>query len=341
MKPRLLIAPILAAVLLIAAAACKDSRKSMLPPVNGATNEVLVLMNKALWEGTVGDTVKHWFGQEQIGLPQEEPIFDLLNLPPAMFDKNVKAHRNVLLVEIAPQYDTASIVFKESPWAASQKYFAIKAPNEEAFYTIFDANKQKIMAVFLKAERDRLSEVYKKTSELSIFNLFKDKYHMIVNCPVGYNINKDTKNFVWLSMETQKNSRGIIFFERKYLSENQFQYDVILDSVNAELKRYVPGPLANTYMAVDRTLPVNASTYNYDEDHYAVMMKGLWMVENDFMAGPFVLNTVLDQKNNRIVYMMGYVYAPDENKRNMLRQVEAILFSTDLDIDEPAKEQSK
>ena len=47
------------------------------------------------------------------------------------------------------------------------------------------------------------------------------------------------------------------------------------------------------------------------EIHYALLIRGLWTAENDFMGGPFVLNVVLDEKNSRIIYMMGYVYAPD------------------------------
>lgn len=80
-------------------------------------------------------------------------------------------------------------------------------------------------------------------------------------------------------------------------------------------------------MAIDTVTPLVMQTYNYDEDHYAVMMRGLWTVVNDFMGGPFVLNVVLDKENDRVVYMMGYVYAPDDKKRNMVRQVEAIVFS--------------
>lgn len=51
-------------------------------------------------------------------------------------------------------------------------------------------------------------------------------------------------------------------------------------------------------------------------------------------GGPFVLNVILDQENNRVLYMMGYIYAPDDKKRNMLRQVEAILFTAGLDYKE-------
>jgi len=309
-------------------ASCKDSgaRKSALPPVSGAANEILVIMPKALWQTNLGDTIRHFFGQEQLGLPQPEPMFDIMNLPPAHFDKNVKSHRNVLLVSISPKADTASFEFYESPWARSQKLFKISAPDEEAFYRIFDANKEKMMNVFLKAERDRMIGVYQKTSEAKIFNLFRDKYKLLLYCPGGYNINKDTAGFVWISSETQVDSKGFVFFQENYEDQGQFNYQVIIDRVNQELKKYIPGPLPNTWMALDEQVPMTMATYQY-EGRYAVLIKGLWTAVNDFMAGPFVLNVVLDAGNNRILYMMGYVYAPEGKKRNMIRQVEGILFS--------------
>lgn len=148
----------------MALSSCKDTdRKSVLPSVTGATNELLVVMPKTLWQGPVGDTIKQFFGQDQAGLPQSEPIFDLINLPPSGFDRNVKAHRNVLIVSISNKVDTASMVFFESPWARSQKLFKITAPNDEEFFKLFDKNKQTLMGVFLKAERDRLIGVYKKS----------------------------------------------------------------------------------------------------------------------------------------------------------------------------------
>ena len=318
---------------------CKDGggRKAALAPVTGATNEILVIMPKALWDGAVGDTVKHFFAQPQLGLPQPEPIFSLINLPPASFEKNVKSHRNVLLVYISSKVDTATLVYHDSPWARSQKLFKISAPNTEEFYKIFDANKEKIMGVFLKAERDRLIDVYKKTVNTKIFNLFKDKYDLLLYCPGGYTVNKDTADFVWISSETRVDSKGIVFFEEPYEHEGQLDYQVILQRVNEELKKFIPGPLDSTWMALDMVTPMTAANYQYEGVHYAILIKGLWITENDFMGGPFVLNVVLDQKNSRIIYMMGYVYAPDGKKRNMLRQVESIVFSMQLDYSEEGK----
>lgn len=335
MKTLTLMKSILLVMLLAMFVSCKNGGLSS--GISGPSGEVLVLMNNALWDGAVGDTVKHWMGQEQVGLPQGEPVFDLLHLPPSMFEKNVKSHRNVLSVEISDKVDSAAVVMKDSPWATGQVYVKIQARDAETFYKLFDANKQNIMALFLKTERERIIDVNRKTPEAAVFNLIKNKFHIMMYCPTGYMVHKDSNNFVWFSMETPRNSRGVIVFERPYVDQKQLQYSAILDTVNAELKRYIPGPAAGSYMAIDTTLTVNPTTYNYNKDYYAVLMKGLWVTEKDFMAGPFVLNVVLDAQQNRLFYMMGYVYAPDENKRNYLRQVEAILFSTDFNMEEPKK----
>ncbi len=90
-------------------------------------------------------------------------------------------------------------------------------------------------------------------------------------------------------------------------------------------------------MALDMVTPMMTAVYQYEGEHYAVLMKGLWTVVNDFMGGPFVLNVVLDQKNERVVYMMGYVYAPEGKKRNMMRQVESIIYSMQIDFPEEKK----
>ena len=322
-------ASILSGILLFSA--CKDMEGGKLQSVSGATNELLVVMPKTLWDGAVGDTVRQFFGQDVAGLPQKEPIFDLINLPAANFERNARTHRNILMVSIKNSADSASLLYYDSPWARTQQIFKITAPDVASFYRIFDANKLNMMSVYLKAERDRLISVYKKTADLRLFQKFKDKYDMLLYFPGGYVMNKDTNNFVWVSAETRRNSRGVLFFEEPYTDQSQFDYHVILDRVNEELKKYVPGPLDSTWMALNLDIPMTATQYEYDGKHYAMLIRGLWMVENDFMGGPFVLNVVLDQKSNRVIYMLGYVYAPDEEKRNKLRQVESIVLSMKLD----------
>ena len=55
------------------------------------------------------------------------------------------------------------------------------------------------------------------------------------------------------------------------------------------------------------------------------------------MGGPFVNITQLDEKRNRIVTVEGFVYAPGNDKRDLLQQVEAIIYT--LDFTDNQKEQ--
>jgi hypothetical protein len=50
--------------------------------------------------------------------------------------------------------------------------------------------------------------------------------------------------------------------------------------------------------------------------NYVREMRGLWEVKVDFMGGPFISWTMVDEKRNRIVTAFGFVYAPKIGKRN-------------------------
>jgi hypothetical protein len=63
---------------------------------------------------------------------------------------------------------------------------------------------------------------------------------------------------------------------------------------------------------------------------YTAELRGLWKVEGDFMGGPFISISQIDEKRNRIVTVEGYVYAPKFNKREYIRQLEAILYSLEF-----------
>jgi len=64
--------------------------------------------------------------------------------------------------------------------------------------------------------------------------------------------------------------------------------------------------------------------------HFAVEMRGMWDLEGDFMGGPFLSYTFVDPRNNRIFTIDGFVYNPNEEKKDLVRQLEAILYTLDF-----------
>ena len=58
--------------------------------------------------------------------------------------------------------------------------------------------------------------------------------------------------------------------------------------------------------------------------------RGLWRMKGDFMGGPYVSHTRLDENNQRIITAEIFVYSPDKMKRNLVRQMEASLYTLKL-----------
>jgi hypothetical protein len=48
------------------------------------------------------------------------------------------------------------------------------------------------------------------------------------------------------------------------------------------------------------------------------------------MGGPFINYTIINESTNKVIGIDGFVYAPQFDKRDYLRQLEAILTSVEL-----------
>jgi hypothetical protein len=136
----------------------------------------------------------------------------------------------------------------------------------------------------------------------------------------------DSSNFVWISNELAESSQGIFIYYYPYTDPDAFEVDNLLDKRDAFLKKNVMGPNAGSYMTTERRFYTVKKEFLLKE-RYFVELRGLWKLENGFMGGPFVSLTTLDEENNRVVTVEGFVYAPKGRKRNLLRQVEAILYT--------------
>ena len=82
-------------------------------------------------------------------------------------------------------------------------------------------------------------------------------------------------------------------------------------------------------MQIEPSVPLLFNTFQKD-GNYAAELRGLWKIENDFMGGPFVNLSIIDLLKKRVICLDGFVYAPSKNKRNLLRQMEAMIYSVEF-----------
>ena len=79
--------------------------KSLFTPVSsGRPYEMLVVIDKAMWERPAGRALFNALDTDVPGLPQPERSFRISNIGPDHFDRGMRIFRNIIDVDIQPIY---------------------------------------------------------------------------------------------------------------------------------------------------------------------------------------------------------------------------------------------
>lgn len=316
------------ALLTVTLLSCKSDGHKM-ETISGRSGEVFVVLGKETWKGKTGDLIREVLAQPQSSLPQSEPIFDLTNVPPEAFVNVFKKGRNILSIKISPSFTEPKVEYAEDTWAYPQAVVNIQASSPENFKELFKANGDKIIGYFLKAEKDRLKMTYNASYQKGIYKTILDKFDIQIYIPIGFNIAKQDSNFVWVRYDTPLITQNILVYSYPYDSDSTFTRNFQVAKRNIIAKNNIKGSLPGSYMTTEMELPQDFNILKYN-GNYASEMRGLWRVENDFMGGPFISLSVLDASRRRVITVEGNVYAPKNDKRNFLRQVEAMVYSLEF-----------
>lgn len=334
---------ILAFIIAIILAGCKSDEKKerKLPSATGPSGEILVVLEKGHWKGELGDSIRSVFEQFQYGLPQAEPMFDLVNLPPKAFKKIFHSHRHLFIVNLTPKFKEPLVEAKRNVWSQPQMVVKISADKPKDVMEILGKKEEDFLNYYLTNDKLRVINAFEGVKNQELINKLKSQFQLKMTIPTSFYIAKKEEDFVWIRKETKHLSQGIMIHIVDYEDTTVFSHKNIVELRNRYTKKYIPGPSEGSYMTTDTIYPAKSKRISFN-GHYAVETKGLWRtVEGSVMGGPFVRYTVLDEKRNRIVTVEGFVYAPKYDKRDYLRQMEAILQTLEFVEKEAQAKQKK
>ena len=90
---------------------CNDDTKVILAS-SGNLNEISIVAEDQLWEGSVGKALKNILSNPIYGLPQQEPLFRLRQIPPRVFSGFVTKSRTIIIIENNKQKNTRLLLNK-------------------------------------------------------------------------------------------------------------------------------------------------------------------------------------------------------------------------------------
>ena len=307
----------------LALSACKNTGP-LLPTVSGKAGEIIVVMEKHDWEDTLGSDVRDLLACDCPWLAQKEPLYNLVNVIPSAFAELFKVHRNIILFQVGPQIDSVGIIYKHDVWAAPQCVIQLSAPTAAQASELLKEKGPMIVSSIEQAERDRVIRNTLRYEEYTIYPQIADIFGGSPHFPSGYKLRKATDTFAWIADDKQ--AYQDVFVYRYPVEDEPFTLDKIIAHRNAMLQENVPGMFDGTYMTTSEYFAPTLEYIKYRGRDLA-QVRGMWEVQNDFMGGPFVSHSFYSPDGSEIIVAEAWVYAPQFDKRQYLRQVESVLYS--------------
>ena len=308
---------------------CKSGKKSVFTPTSsGRAYEVLVVVEKPVWERPAGRALYNVLDTDVPGLPQSERSFRIMSTSPKDFDAILKLVRNIIIVDIQDIYTQPKFKYAKDVYASPQMILTIQAPDEASFEKFVEENKQTIIDFFTRAEMNRQITLLEEKHNNFISNKVDSLFGCDIWIPSELNNSKTGEDFFWASTNTGSADRNFVMYSYPYTDKDTFTKEYFVHKRDSVMKANIPGFKEGVYMSTDSLLtdvrPINV------QNSYTMEARGLWRMKGDFMGGPYVSHTRLDEKNQRIITAEIFVYSPDKMKRNLVRQMEASLYTLKL-----------
>lgn len=312
----------------------------------GFAYEVVVVMDKADWSAPAGEAIKSELTSDIPGLPQSEPALKITYVTPDQFNGLLTYVRNILIVKIDKSiYTKVSLSYEKNRWAQNQEVVTLTAPNADDILAYVKENPRNIVDFFVKVEMNRAMGQLQKEYSTLVMDTLKNKFDIMLNVPANMTYFKDTTDFFWTSNNANTGRTDLLVYTFPYTDPSTFTAEYLIAKRDSVLKVNLPGSFPESYMATD-TIGVQYTPITVN-GKYCGEMRGLWKMVGDMMGGPFVSHVRLDEKNNRVVVVEGFVFAPETDKRNFIRRIEAALYtlrlpgefnqSVDMTLDIPQK----
>ncbi|HJA98084.1 MAG TPA: DUF4837 family protein [Candidatus Alistipes avicola] len=297
----------------------------------GAPYELIVVCNQRLWEGEFGDTLRNVLQKPVPYLIEQEPHFQVMRIMDKDFKGLMADHRNVLKIVEDPSLPETHLSAQFNVTAAPQIVLTLQGPSEDALTQYISVNRDKLLETLEMAERNRSISFAERFNQPELSKLIREMFGVEMNVPKGYILAQQSDDFLWFRYEFPSASQGFMLYSYPYEGAGSLSEESLLAARNRFSSR-IPGPTDGSFMTTAQAMPPLYKMFR-QQDRLWVEMRGFWDVKGDFMGGPFVSYTTVDQATKRVFTLDCYIYSPKNPKRNYLREVEHLLYLVKFPID--------
>lgn len=305
---------------------CQQKKDKIAKNTSGKINTISVIIDDQLWNGEVGDSIRNKFASPVVGLPQEEPLFTINQYPVKLLEGFITNTRNSIVIKKGREN---SYKYLENEYATPQNVFHITGKTTTSILEQIEENAPEI----IKKIRQTEIEANQRIMDTSMINIKKivRKFHIKLHVPKGYKYVYERRKFIWLKKEISSGNNSLLIYQVPFsvLKKGTNPLKCIIRTRDSIGNLYIHGTIPNTKMITEDSY----SPYLFPtkiKGKKAFETKGTWELKNDFMSGPFINYSIIDQTNKRILVLEGFCYDPSKEKRDSMFELEAIIKSIEF-----------
>ncbi|TVR87206.1 MAG: DUF4837 family protein [Saprospirales bacterium] len=341
---------------------CGDSqvteRFRALPTAIGKVQQLNLIVDEDIWETTFADTFSFYYQGAYLILPQPEPIFDLRVFSVEdILENPVRRELKlfVFAVNLSDEYsqltqmaindlgrerinnslenDDFGVQIIRDKWARGQMVVYLYGRDVQALTAgisrSFDQVSSRIDQFY---ETTVQAEVYGGGTNRELSNLIRREFGAEIDIPSDWMLAVEEDNFVWLRDERRKASLSMMFHQLDYTDGSQLTPEYLRELRDSITREHISSGKKGTYMEVeDRFIPM----FDFQRTingNFAIELRGIWDMREDFMGGPFKSFLVLNEAENKLLFVDVFAYAPADDKRNYMIRLNHIVKSLDFAV---------
>lgn len=304
-------------------------KKKVLVSSKGLPSELLLVVDKAVWDSDLQDSINSIVKAQVPGLMQVEELFRVTRIFSRDYEATHTTFHTQLFVKVDKTLDKPLMGTRRNEYAKPQVELVVAAPSIDVLREYLMLNSDRIKEILLEAQIEKRVELLRRKYSKKVDDDLKEVLGMTVRAPENMKATKKGNRFLWGGTNLLEKDLNLVVYTYDWHGEDITDVDLYVEKRDSVMKLNIPGSSEGQWMRTVREregkLPLVECRERRINGRDVLEVRGLWEMRNGALGGPFVSISRVDTAAQRVIVGEGFVYSPSTDKRDLVRQMEATL----------------
>ena len=304
-------------------------KKKVLVSSKGLPSELLLVVDKAVWDSDLQDSINSIVKAQVPGLMQVEELFRVTRIFSKDYEATHTTFHTQLFVKVDKTLDKPLMGTRRNEYAKPQVELVVAAPSIDVLREYLMLNSDRIKEILLEAQIEKRVELLRRKYSKKVDDDLKEVLGMTVRAPENMKATKKGERFLWGGTNLLEKDLNLVVYTYDWHGEDITDVELYVEKRDSVMKLNIPGSSEGQWMRTVRERenkrPLVECRERRINGRDVLEVRGLWEMRNGALGGPFVSISRVDTAAQRVIVGEGFVYSPSTDKRDLVRQMEATL----------------